>query len=389
MTPSEVNAAAQQLGQAIDEGREQIETRWLQWVQRDIIAAAGVELTQLRNGMPDYLDGIVRLLCGSGPKTFEQNARSIWSRVAREHGVTRVRIGFDIGQLVHEFVVLRHVIRDIAKQKGVAMDAPEAILADVLDAAISEAVQAYVRARDHEAQRKQAEHLGFLTHELRNPLGTATLTVSQLRRRVPPEHAALLDKLERSHRRLTDLIDNVLLAEKLEAGKVDSRPMDLSLGQVMEGALEAAQAVADHKGLELRVTCDPTLHVHVDPLLTRSAIQNLADNATKFTDEGRVDVTVEELRDDFVVHVRDTCGGIPAEDLRSIFEPFERGSSREAGTGLGLAIAKHAVEAQGGSIHAESASSAGCHFWITLPKWVVATHDDQGSDDHVSHSAGQ
>src|SRR5438046_2810665 len=83
--------------------------------------------------------------------------RRVWLKVAREHGVTRVRLGFDIGQLVREFVILRHVIRDVSVARGCGPEV-EAVLADVLDAAIGEAVAAYVEARDLEAQRKQAEH---------------------------------------------------------------------------------------------------------------------------------------------------------------------------------------------------------------------------------------
>jgi signal transduction histidine kinase len=79
-------------------------------------------------------------------------------------------------------------------------------------------------------------------------------------------------------------------------------------------------------------------------------------------------VTVDDRDEEFVVHVRDTCEGISEEELRTIFEPFERGASGKSGTGLGLAIAKRAVQVQGGSIQAESREGGGCHFWITLPK---------------------
>jgi len=100
----------------------------------------------------------------------------------------------------------------------------------------------------------------------------------------------------------------------------------------------------------------------------RSAIQNLADNAAKYTDSGEVEVTVEERGERLVVHFRDTCAGISADELQTIFEPFERGHTGKAGTGLGLAIARRAVEAQGGSIHAESSGKDGCHFWVDLPR---------------------
>ena len=89
----------------------------------------------------------------------------------------------------------------------------------------------------------------------------------------------------------------------------------------------------------------------------------------KYTDAGLIDMRVEQRPDDFVINVRDSCHGISQEELRIIFEPFQRGRTGKSGTGLGLAIAKRAIEVQGGKIEAESSAEAGgCHFWITLPK---------------------
>jgi signal transduction histidine kinase len=87
----------------------------------------------------------------------------------------------------------------------------------------------------------------------------------------------------------------------------------------------------------------------------------------KFTDEGSVDVEVEKTNEGIAIHVRDTCPGISPEELSTIFEPFKRGSLNKPGSGLGLAIARQAIEAQGGSIGAESELEDGCHFWIKLP----------------------
>jgi signal transduction histidine kinase len=115
---------------------------------------------------------------------------------------------------------------------------------------------------------------------------------------------------------------------------------------------------------------EPSLVVQVDPMLTRSAVQNMVDNAAKYTDDGGVSVDVEDRPENIVVHVRDTCVGISAEELKTVFEPFRRGTTEKAGTGLGLAIARRAVETQGGSIDAESTGHSGCHFWIQLPKQV-------------------
>jgi signal transduction histidine kinase len=357
------------LADAIDRNRASIEGRWLERVRRDIARTPGVELTQLRDGIPDYLVALVDLLRQLGGEDPGPRSRTMWSDVARGHGITRVRIGFDISQLVHEFVALRQVIREVAAEEEIDRRGPEALLADVLDGAIAAAVQAYVDARDYDARRQQAETVGFVTHELRNPLTSATLAASQLRNSASAEQLAALDTLDRSHRRLRDLIDGVLLSGQLEAGIPAVQPTELRLGEVIEGALEPARAAAEAKGIAFHVRYDPELNLFADPTLTRSAIQNLADNAAKYTDAGHVDIEAERRPDtgELVIHFRDTCQGISAEELRTIFEPFRRGNTRRPGTGLGLAIARRAIESQGGSVHAESPGPSGCHFWITLP----------------------
>lgn len=97
-------------------------------------------------------------------------------------------------------------------------------------------------------------------------------------------------------------------------------------------------------------------------------MQNIADNAARDTDSGGVEVTVADRPEDVIIHVRDSCHGISKEELRTIFQPFERGSTHMLGTGLCLAIARRSIEARGGSIGAESSGPSGFHFWIQLPK---------------------
>jgi signal transduction histidine kinase len=361
------NRGVRQLGWTIRRYRAEIERRWLEQVQADVARRPGIGLTQLRDGMPDYLDALVDLLHHSRGESLDVRAQEAWARIAHEHGITRVRIGFDVAQLVHEFVVLRHVIRDIAEERGTKTEGAEALLADVLDAAINVAVQAYVDARDYDARRRQAENIAFLTHELRNPLSTAAMGVGRLRQNATPDMERTLGRIERAHRRLNELIESVLLTEKLEAGQIESKPRLVTLEEVLEPALEAARATAREKGVTFKAVYDAARQVHLDPVLTRSAVQNLVDNAVKYTDSGTVDVTVVRGAQHLGIHVRDNCSGLSPEELRTIFEPFQRGSTHKPGTGLGLAIARRAVEAQGGTIGAESPGPQGCHFWISLP----------------------
>ncbi len=361
------NDSMRWLGRAISAKRSEIERRWLERVQREVGRRSGVALTQLRDGIPDYLAALVAVL-NDGAAPFDTRAGRAWAEIAREHGVTRVRIGFDISQLVREFMVLRQAIREVVVEQGPPPPGIEAALADLLDAAIMASVQSYVDARDYEARRRQAENIGFLTHELRNPLATALLTAGQLRDRVSDAESRMMDRLERSLRDLDQLTRSVLLTEKLEAGKLEAHPARIRLGEIVESAVESARRAAEEKGLAFHLAHDPALLVHVDPALTRSALQNLADNASKYTEEGEVDIEISTQQDDLVIDVRDTCQGISPEELKTIFEPFRRGRTKQAGTGLGLAIARRSVEAQGGTIIAASSGTSGCHFSIRLPR---------------------
>jgi signal transduction histidine kinase len=354
------------LGQLISAQADEIELRWLEQVRSDIVGRRDVHPTQLRDGIPDYLTALSGLLACDGDR-LDKNGTATWVRVARQHGLARVQVGFDIDQLIREFIALRHVIQSVAREHGVKTDPADAMLADLIDAAIAEAVRAYVRARDDEARRIQAENIGFVTHELRNPLAAVVQAEAAIRAVAVPEQQRALDILERGHRRLTELIDSVLDSERLEGQAMAPKPTEIHSHDLIEAATTVARKTAQDKGVQLVVDDGPDCTLMLDRNLTCSAIQNLVDNAVKYTDDGHVDVVVEDQSERWSVHVRDTGPGLSPGELRTIFEPCRRGETSKQGTGLGLAIARRAIEAQGGTIHAES-TNAGSHFWITLPK---------------------
>jgi signal transduction histidine kinase len=149
----------------------------------------------------------------------------------------------------------------------------------------------------------------------------------------------------------------------------------VELSQIVVRAGEIFQAVAESRGITLQVDAAPGIRVEGHRDLLRQVVNNLVDNALKFTPEaGVVHVRLEQEIEGIRLVVEDTGSGIAPEDLPRIFERFFRGDrsrSRDAavrGTGLGLSICRSVVESHGGRIDCQSREGAGARFTVTLPQ---------------------
>lgn len=356
------------LADVIERRAPAILQRWLELVTDDT-TARHVSPTELRDALDEYLRRLAVALRGSA--ALDEAGRRAWGEVAQAHAVTRVRLGFDVAQLIREFALLRRVLLRVVREVSPALaEASAELITELIEAAVEISVTTYVEARDFEVRQAQARHVSFATHELKNPLSTALLAAAALKRTPPPTAAAAraLERLERSLHQLRELVDGVLTVERFEAGATRARAEWTTLGAIMERALTLARQEAARKGLRFTARFDPQASIRVDPDLTVSAIQNLADNAVKFTDAGEVEVSVEQRDGELIVHVRDMCGGLSELELPTIFEPFRRAHTTKPGSGLGLSIARRAAEAQGGTIEVETRGNVGCHFWLTLPR---------------------
>lgn len=358
------------LADLIDHRREEIIRRWVVRVEADLQPDVGP--IQLRDAMPDYLNRLstaMRADIGSPEGSRRAKGSAIWADVAREHALTRVRLGFDIDELVHEFVVLRQVLLDVLCENGLSIDLGQAQrVTDLIEAAISVAVKSYVAARDYEARQKEAEHIAFMIHELRSPLSAIVFAARRLRAETPSLRTDLWDVVDRNVDHLRLLVDGVLQVERLQAGKVQPKLTEVMLGELLAEPMATAALAAEAKGIVVSAEYDPNVFLRTDPDLARAAISNVLDNSVKYTDAGVITVRAGEVGDRVVLHFWDNCPGLSQEELRVIFEPFERGHSSKPGSGIGLAIARQALLAQGGAIGADSTGERGCHFWISLPK---------------------
>ncbi len=210
------------------------------------------------------------------------------------------------------------------------------------------------------------------SHELRTPL---TVIQGYLELAADPAasseaRANAIETATRHARRLSALVEDILTLSRIESVPPKIEPADPR--RLLAEAEEMFRPKARQKGLELvfRATGLPEV-VSMDASMIETALYNILDNAVKFTERGRVEVSAWAESGWLFIRVSDTGPGIPPDDIPRIFERFYKGrltSEKELpGTGLGLAIAKWAVSAHGGEILVESRVGEGTSFTLKLP----------------------
>lgn len=232
------------------------------------------------------------------------------------------------------------------------------------------------RARLMEQERRRADLLATVSHELRVPLtGLLGYTDLLAQTPLPPTAKAWVEQQRRAGQTLLALIGDVLDFARLEEGAIGLEDTDIDLLELLEDSAGLMRSLAQQKGISLVVTADRGLPrwVRGDPLRLRQVLTNLLGNAVKFTDFGQVVLSARLTArpERLELAVSDTGAGIPPEQLQVIFDRFEQGSAdtarRFGGSGLGLAICRRLVTAMGGSITAESRPGKGSRFVLHIP----------------------
>jgi signal transduction histidine kinase len=227
-----------------------------------------------------------------------------------------------------------------------------------------------------EASRLKTVFLANMSHELRTPLnsiiGLSSVLNRRLRGAIPDEEYGYLDVIERNGKHLLGLINDILDLSRIEAGREEIRRHSFSIGELIAEIVAMLKPQADQKQLALvqQVSAGlPSLVSDADKC--RHILQNLIDNAVKFTERGRVEISARQVDAECRVAVADTGIGIAATDLCHIFEEFRQAddsdSRRFGGTGLGLTIARKYALLLGGDITVESAPGQGSTFTLCLP----------------------
>ena len=228
------------------------------------------------------------------------------------------------------------------------------------------------------ASQYKSQFLANMSHELRTPLNSSLILAKLLSENtlgnLNDEQVRFANTIYSAGNDLLNLINDILDISKVEAGKLELVPEQMSLRHVVEGMAMVFEPLAQQKKLafQVQVADDVPLHMVTDRQRLEQILKNLLSNALKFTSAGQITLSLERVGDDRVgFSVHDTGIGIRPEDQQGIFNAFQQAdgttSRKYGGTGLGLSISRDLAHLLGGTIGLASEPGQGSCFTLTMP----------------------
>ena len=233
----------------------------------------------------------------------------------------------------------------------------------------------------------KTKFLNNMSHDIRTPMNAIIgFTDIALRQQPKAEVRSCLEKIKQSSGYLMSLINDVLDISRIESGKVEIKPVPVSITEVIDTVVAVAHGFMENRNIELVINrnCPSNPYVMADALRIRDVLINILSNAVKFTkDGGKITFTTftkpgKDERHFFGCYrIADTGVGMSEEFQRKLFDEFTQESTDARtsykGTGLGMAITKRYVELMGGTITVESKKGVGSTFTVELPLvWTEA-----------------
>lgn len=249
----------------------------------------------------------------------------------------------------------------------------QAVINDIAERKHAEAELLRALAKEKELGQLKSNFVSMVSHEFRTPLGiimsSAEILNDYLEKLEPEERQHHLQSIAKNTRRMADLMEEVLLLGRFEAGKMQCQPAPLDLGSFARRLVDEMLSATDRRcPIELEVV--PAGSAQADERLLRHIFTNLLTNAVKYSEPGHpVTFRIRVEEPDAICTVQDRGIGIPEPDLEWLFNAFHRGRNvgQRPGTGLGLVIVKRCVELHGGRIRVESRVGVGTTVTVRLP----------------------
>ena len=251
------------------------------------------------------------------------------------------------------------------------------------------------------ADRAKSEFLANMSHEIHTPMN-AIIGFSDVlaEKDLVEEQKQNINIIRESGHNLLRIIDDILDLSKIETGRLDTKIIDCSLGQLLNSIEALMKPKAKEKELEFGIIANNALpaQIHTDPARLRQCLVYLVDNAVKFTERGHIHINVSleqrQAKPFIRFDIEDTGIGIPPDKQKLIFESFAQAdgstSRKYGGTGLGLTITKQLAKLLGGELTVTSKVGKGSVFSLIIPAGVDVNKqlplDGYGIDSELNAS---
>jgi signal transduction histidine kinase len=228
------------------------------------------------------------------------------------------------------------------------------------------------RRREQATEAARRRLVAWISHDLRSPLARLRAMTESMEDGVATDLPDYCKKIRSDANRLTEMVDDLFELSRIQSGTLRLSPRNVALDDLVSDAVAGLDVLAGNRGVRLRANrIDPVAACVDDRVMTR-VFNNLLVNAIQYSPaNGTVTVDVRAAGDWGVVSVADECGGIPEQNLASVFDMGWRGSAERSpganqGAGLGLAIVHGIVQAHQGSVSVHNVPG-GCCFEVRLP----------------------